>query len=197
VTELPSGGVPDIDLLIQGRMMRLNNCRAVCPYSCVHSASRASHVVARCEASDKPAAQQDLSGKINEDVLSKLRAFEEENKKLKEQLSGSVRHSLACVSEIMAPASQHERERQPGLHRCVLSVSSRDQLSFVLCEQDLPAAEQRSVTGSKVRVDGKGMKREGFMFGGKSSEGSWLSESDVDFFTSGECPLHSRSFQGI
>jgi len=36
----------------------------------------------------------------------------------------------------------------------------------------------------KVRVDGSGMKRE-TLFGNSSSPGSWLSESDVDFFTGG------------
>lgn len=49
----------------------------------------------------------------------------------------------------------------------------------------MPGAEEAGSKGPKVRVDGTGMKREGFLFGGKSSEGSWLSESDVDFFTSG------------
>lgn len=39
-------------------------------------------------------------------------------------------------------------------------------------------------TKGKVRVDGSGMKRE-TLFGNSSSPGSWLSESDVDFFTGG------------
>lgn len=71
-------------------MMRLNSCKA--PLSCPHTpvAPRAA-VVARCEPSDKPVVPKDAPGEINEDVLAKLRAFEEENKKLKEQLSGSVR----------------------------------------------------------------------------------------------------------
>ena len=56
----------------------------------------------------------------------------------------------------------------------------------------MEGTERQASKGSKVRVDGVGMKREGFMFGGgKSSEGSWLSESDVDFFTSGALPLLS------
>lgn len=43
--------------------------------------------------------------------------------------------------------------------------------------------EQQDTKG-KVRVDGSGMKRE-TLFGNSSSPGSWLSESDVDFFTGG------------
>lgn len=87
----------------------------------------------RCQPEDQG---KSGSAEINEDVLAKLRAFEEENKKLKEQLS-----SADTVSE----------------------------------KQD---------TQGKVRVDGSGMKRE-TLFGNSSSPGSWLSESDVDFFTGG------------
>jgi hypothetical protein len=38
--------------------------------------------------------------------------------------------------------------------------------------------------GKKARIDGMGMKRETLF--GKRQEGSWLSESDVDFFTGGK-----------
>lgn len=43
---------------------------------------------------------------------------------------------------------------------------------------------EKQDTQGKVRVDGSGMKRE-TLFGNSSSPGSWLSESDVDFFTGG------------
>lgn len=66
--------------------------------------------MARCEPSDKKAAAKDLPDEINEDVLAKLRAFEEENKKLKEQLTGSV----CCPSRC--------QNRRLGLARMVLGA---------------------------------------------------------------------------
>ena len=45
----------------------------------------------RCQPEDQG---KSGSAEINEDVLAKLRAFEEENKKLKEQLSSAVRQGL-------------------------------------------------------------------------------------------------------
>lgn len=47
---------------------------------------------------------------------------------------------------------------------------------------------EKQDTKGKVRVDGFGMKRE-TLFGSSSSPGSWLSESDVDFFTGGAIPI--------
>lgn len=46
---------------------------------------------ARCQPDDKA---KGGPTEINEDVLSKLRAFEEENKKLKDQLAAAVRQDL-------------------------------------------------------------------------------------------------------
>eukprot|EP00892_Ulva_mutabilis_P012623 jgi/Ulvmu1/9733/UM055_0073.1 len=111
------------------RAVAFQPARAQHPRRCLHR--RASP--AKCNPDD-PA--KSGSAEINEDVLAKLRAFEEENKKLKEQLA-----TTDSVTE----------------------------------KQD---------SKSKVRVDGSGMKRE-TLFGSSSSPGSWLSESDVDFFTGG------------
>lgn len=72
--------------------MRASNLIVSQPCLCAHS-TRATHAVARSEPSDKQV-QKDLPDEINEDVLAKLRAFEEENKKLKDQLTGSV----CCLS---------------------------------------------------------------------------------------------------
>lgn len=56
------------------------------------------------------------STEINEDVLSKLRAFEEENKKLKDQLASAVRQDswllcLACVHGLSTSVALYHRLR--------------------------------------------------------------------------------------
>jgi hypothetical protein len=68
--------------------VRALNISTLCAHTTGPSRSR---VRARCQA-DKPASKEELNGpeEINEDTLAKLRAFEEENRKLKEKLAGSV-----------------------------------------------------------------------------------------------------------
>lgn len=53
-----------------------------------------------------------------------------------------------------------------------------------VCTDLQDTVSEKQDTQGKVRVDGSGMKRE-TLFGNSSSPGSWLSESDVDFFTGG------------
>jgi hypothetical protein len=58
-----------------------------------------------------------------------------------------------------------------------------------------PPPSTRVQEKKKARVDTAGVRREGFF--GSSGKGTWLTESDVEFFTGGTifflCPVHAMA----
>jgi hypothetical protein len=69
-----------------------------CPRARIRGWVRRSLARRRASTGDEASKQSETP--VNEDVLAKLRQFEEENKKLKEQIESQVRHAIAVLSVI-------------------------------------------------------------------------------------------------
>jgi hypothetical protein len=138
----------------------------------------------RCRATD-----QDSGGGgkqspgVSEDVLAKLRAFEEENKRLKDRLKDKVLFRAdylhRCDVRLPLALAVGKPTRAPTSQACTFALRKSTARTQEALRGELAEPQEARRQG---RIDGTGLQRE-TIFGSSKTKGNWLSEGDIDFFT--------------